>query len=56
MYGEKLLWHGKYLDEAWTCAAARCGVHVGSALKSSLTRDGVHIHSGLKFGKVALME
>ena len=31
--GEKILWHGKFLDEVWICAAARCGVHVGSALK-----------------------
>jgi len=30
---EKIPWHGKFLDEAWICAAARCGVHVGSALK-----------------------
>ena len=30
--GERILWHGKFLDEAWICAAARCGVHVGSAL------------------------
>ncbi len=29
---EKILWNGKSLDEAWICAAARCGVHVGSAL------------------------